>query len=195
MVCQLDYLCEFSTDDDRREALKELPPTLHESYTRLLVRIYGRPLKVRKMVQMCLHFIAFFPWSLSIQELCQAVSVPENAGVSLSGSRMVRERDILRECSSLIRISAHGEGFEFAHFTVQEYLQDSSLLRAPGLETFHISKRKSNSILATQCVRFLQLKNFDRQPSKTAVYLCSWVRPKCASLIPTSQFIGFCVTN
>ncbi|CAG9989664.1 unnamed protein product [Clonostachys byssicola] len=171
VVCQLDYLCEFSTDDDRREALKELPPTLHESYTRLLVRIHGRPLKVCKMVQMCLHFIAFFPWSLSIQELCQAVSVPEGVSVSLSGSRMISKRDILRECSSLIRISANGESFEFAHFTVQEFLQDSSLLRTPDLEGFHMSKAKSNSILATQCVRFLQLRNFDRQPSKAQEWL------------------------
>ncbi|CAH0056401.1 unnamed protein product [Clonostachys solani] len=167
VVCQLDYLCEFSTDDDRREALKELPPTLHESYTRLLVRIHGRPLKVSKMVQMCLHFIAFFPWGLSIQELCQAVSVPEGVGVPLSESRMVSERDILRECSSLIRVSANGKSFEFAHFTVQEFLQDSSLLRVPDLGDFHMSKIKSNLILATQCVRFLQLRNFDRQPSKT----------------------------
>ncbi|CAH0030040.1 unnamed protein product [Clonostachys rhizophaga] len=167
VVCQLDYLCEFSTDDDRREALKELPPTLHESYTRLLVRINRRPLKVRKMVQLCLHFIAFFPWGLSIQELCQAVSVPEGTSVTLSESRMVSERDILRECSSLIRISADSKGFEFAHFTVQEFLQDSSLLKTPDLEGFHISKTESNLILATQCVKFLQLRNFDRQPSET----------------------------
>ncbi|VUC35566.1 unnamed protein product [Clonostachys rosea] len=167
VVCQLDYLSEFSTDDDRREALKELPPTLHETYARLLVRIHARPLKVRKMVQMCLHLIAFFPWDLSIQELCQAVSTPEDIGASLSESRIVSERDISRECSSLIRISAHNTSFEFAHFTVQEFLQDTRLLQDPGLVDFHMSKIRSNSIMATQCVRFLQLRNFDRQPSET----------------------------
>ncbi|CAI4214336.1 unnamed protein product [Parascedosporium putredinis] len=39
VACQLDYLCELSTDRQRREAMKSLPPTLPETYIRILERI------------------------------------------------------------------------------------------------------------------------------------------------------------
>ncbi|KAL2693920.1 hypothetical protein Neosp_000488 [[Neocosmospora] mangrovei] len=61
VVCQLDYLCEFATDADRLNALKELPPTLPDSYRRLLERLNKRPVRVQRMVQMSLQFIAFCP--------------------------------------------------------------------------------------------------------------------------------------
>ncbi|KAM0436823.1 hypothetical protein ACHAPT_002535 [Fusarium lateritium] len=79
VVCQLDYLCEFATDADRRNALKELPPTLPDSYRRLLERLNKRPARVQKMVQLSLQFIAFFPTRLPIKALCQAVSTPEQS--------------------------------------------------------------------------------------------------------------------
>ncbi|KAF4951699.1 hypothetical protein FSARC_12850 [Fusarium sarcochroum] len=80
--CQLDYLCEFATDVDRREALKQLPPTLPSSYQRILETVDSRPFQIRKMVQLCLQFIAFFPERLTITELCQIVSTPETLGLA-----------------------------------------------------------------------------------------------------------------
>ncbi|RSM13754.1 hypothetical protein CEP52_001698 [Fusarium oligoseptatum] len=143
VVCQLDYLCEFATDADRRNALKELPPTLPDSYRRLLERLSRRPARVQRMVQMSLQFIAFFPEPLSVKALCQAVSTPE---ARIDETNTVSERDIVLGCSSLIRKSPYGESLEFAHFSVLEFLQDDILSRTPGLEAF------------------LQLENFNYLP-------------------------------
>ncbi|KAF5677114.1 hypothetical protein FCIRC_6841 [Fusarium circinatum] len=93
--CQLDYLCEFGTDHDRLQALKELPPTLPDSYRRILERLNNRPAKIRKMVQLCLHFIAFFPTRLTVFELCQAVSTPDEIGAQLSEDNTYIEDDII----------------------------------------------------------------------------------------------------
>ncbi|KAF4449222.1 hypothetical protein F53441_7464 [Fusarium austroafricanum] len=157
VACQLDYLCEFATDHDRLQALKQLPPTLPDSYRRLLQRVNNRPAKIRKMVQLCLHFIAFFPEQLSVLELCQAVSTPDEIGAQLSEDNTYIEDDIIHHCSSLIRKSADGKGFEFSHFTVREFLQSEMVC----LEPYKISRSKSTSLLALQCLRFVQLKNIN----------------------------------
>lgn len=36
MACQLDYLCGLPTDKARREGLETLPPTLEQTYNRIL---------------------------------------------------------------------------------------------------------------------------------------------------------------
>ncbi|KAI8721091.1 NACHT domain-containing protein [Fusarium sp. LHS14.1] len=160
VVCQLDYLCEFATDADRLNALKELPPTLPDSY-RLLERLNRRPVRVQRMVQLSLQFIAFFPESLSIKALCQAVSTPQ---ARIDETNTISERDIVLGCSSLIRKSPDGESLEFAHFSVLEFLQDDLLSKTPGLEAYRLTRREDRQVLATQCLKFLQLDNFNYIP-------------------------------
>lgn len=88
-VCQLDYLCDCAHDEERREALKKLPPDLPESYRRLLERVNRYSSRVRTVVQLCLHFIAFASPRLTILQLRQAVSTPEILGASLDAKNSV----------------------------------------------------------------------------------------------------------
>lgn len=113
---------------------------------------------------MCLQFIAFASPRLTIPQLQQAVSVPETPGALLGSSDLVSADEIARRCSSLIRKSEDGEAFEFSHFSVQEFLTDASLLKSSALEMYHLSESRSYMLLAMQCLRFLQLKNFARHP-------------------------------
>ncbi|KAH6991909.1 hypothetical protein EDB82DRAFT_427570 [Fusarium venenatum] len=160
VACQLDSLCDLFTDRDRLDALKQLPRTLHDSYRRLLERVNTKPARTQKRVQLCLQFIAFFPAKLPIVELCQAVSTPEEIGDTLNKSNTVVENDIVHYCSSLIRKSADGNTFEFAHFSVQEFLESDMA----GLEKYRISRQESSSLLALQCLKFVQLRNIDARP-------------------------------
>ncbi|KAH7160715.1 hypothetical protein EDB81DRAFT_713509 [Dactylonectria macrodidyma] len=168
VVCQLDYLSGCSHDQERLEALKKLPPNLPESYRRLLERLDSCSLGVRRSVQMCLQFIAFAIEPLSILQLCQAVSTPEVLGSQLDTKNTISEQEIVHRCSSLIRKSEDEEHFEFAHFSVKEFLLDkgglSGTANRPSLEAYWISESDAKDLLAAQCLRFLQLKNFDRQP-------------------------------
>ncbi|XXG99819.1 hypothetical protein Hte_006160 [Hypoxylon texense] len=161
VVCQIDYLCDCAHDEERREALTKLPPNLPNSYCRLLERVDRFSPRVQTMVQLCLHFIAFAEPKLSILQLRQAISTPEVLGAHLDASNMISELEISRRCSSLIRKSECGEYFEFAHFSVQEFLEDEAALSAASLKCYLISKQGSRTLLAAQCLRFLQLKNFD----------------------------------
>ncbi|KIL89271.1 hypothetical protein FAVG1_07665 [Fusarium avenaceum] len=161
--CQLDYLSEFDTDTDRRDALDELPPTLQSSYQRILQKVNQRPLRIRKMVQLCLQFIAFFPRRLTINELCDAVSAPETLGEHLDSTNTVLEKSIAWRCSSLIRKSADGKYFELAHFTVLEFLQSRTV---PELAFFMPVPSESRFLMGLQCLRFLQLADFNSPVSE-----------------------------
>lgn len=156
-------MCDCADDAERREALNRLPPDLPESYRRLLERVNRCSPRVQTIVKMCLHFIAFAAPRLTIIQLRQAVSVPEPIGSRLDSSNTVTEQEILRRCSSLIRKSEDEDHLEFSHFSVQEFLESESLLQMPGLEIYSLSESGGKTMLASQCLRFLLLKNFDRQ--------------------------------
>ncbi|KAJ3549935.1 hypothetical protein NM208_g236 [Fusarium decemcellulare] len=167
VVCQLDYLCDCAHDGERRDALNKLPPDLPESYRRLLERVNRCSRSTQNLVKMCLHFIAFAKPSLPILALRQAVSTPAVIGATLDSNNMISEEEISRRCSSLIRKSENGRDFEFAHFSVQEFLEDEAALSpasGSGLRIYLISESTSRLLLAGQCLRFIQLKNFDKAP-------------------------------
>ncbi|KAF5647926.1 ankyrin repeat [Fusarium sp. NRRL 52700] len=164
VVCQLDYLCNCAHDQERREALSKLPPDLPESYRRLLERVNNYSVGVQNMVQMCLHFMAMADPKLTIVELQQAVSTTAIGG-TLNKDNIVPEYEIMKRCSSLIRKSTDGEYFEFAHFSVREFLEDEkAIFRTTGIEKYWIAQSATNYLLATQCLKFIQMDNFDKIP-------------------------------
>ncbi|EWZ96922.1 hypothetical protein FOWG_04145 [Fusarium oxysporum f. sp. lycopersici MN25] len=166
VVCQLDYLCNCAHDQERREALGKLPPDLPESYRRLLERVNNCSVGVQNMVQMCLHFMAVAGPKLTIVELRQAVSTPA-IGATLDESNIVPEYEILKRCSSLIRKSTNGKYFEFAHFSVREFLEDEKAIsQTTGIEKYWIARSMTKFLLARQCLRFLQMENFDKMPDE-----------------------------
>ena len=117
---------------------------------------------------MCLQFIAFAEPSLTTAQLREAVSAPEIAGGLLNERNIVSEDEISRRCSSLIRKSEDGQYFEFAHFSVKEFLEDETALKATptrsGLEAYQISIDTGRKLLAKQCLLFIQSGNFSQQP-------------------------------
>ncbi|RFN46021.1 ankyrin repeat protein [Fusarium flagelliforme] len=162
VACQLDYMSELWTDADRLKALDHLPDTLHDSYFRILRKINKLPDKTRDMVRLCLQLLAVFPEPLTIQELCQAISTPDTFGAPLG--QIVDQDLVARKCSSLIRKSADSQYFEFAHFTVQEFLSDATLVSFPEFASYRISKLEDEPVLGLLCLKFIQLKNFESEP-------------------------------
>src|SRR5213078_87216 len=106
--------CELPTDSARRKALTQLPPTLNATYERILERVNNSNEHVRNIVQRTLLWIGFAYDSLTISELCEAVSISDNS-TSLDPDDIVDEAEIARWCSSLVRKSSDGVRFEFAH--------------------------------------------------------------------------------
>ena len=159
MTCQIDYLCEVPTDSARRKALDTLPPTLDATYARILRRVQESNHDVQVMVQRSLRWIAHARRPLHVTELCEAISIdPGDTFINREGIPAVEE--ILRCCSSLVRKSADGYSLEFAHFTVEEYLQKLDPLANNEFGAYHIKDQPCQIELAEVCLTYLNLDDF-----------------------------------
>lgn len=118
----MDYLCELPNDAARRKALYDLPRGLYPTYERLLRRVKASNEESQKLVQRTLKWTAYGEY-MTTKQLCEAISI--NLGdTSRDVEAIPDETEILRNCSSLIRVSVDGKRFEFAHFTVEEFLMN-----------------------------------------------------------------------
>ncbi|KAH6898097.1 hypothetical protein B0T10DRAFT_577585 [Thelonectria olida] len=166
VTCQLDHICELPTDRSRREALDKLPPTLPATYERILMRIERYDGAVKQLVQRTLLLIhSSLRRPLTFPQICEAISIDTDSD-TLFDDGIVQEQEVLRWCGSLIRTSKNGSTIEFAHFTVQEYLQGSCFEHCL-LSKYGCSSEKAYNLLGPLCLRFLTLKNHERMPEAT----------------------------
>lgn len=110
---------------------------------------------------MILNFIAYAEPKLDTLRLREALSVPEKTGKNdvLDPQSIIREDSITRLCRSLIRKSNDGRYYEFAHFSVKEFLQ-GEMKAMPEFEKFQVSKSICQLLLAKQCLKYLLFRNF-----------------------------------
>nr|RBQ91713.1 hypothetical protein FVER53263_09916 [Fusarium verticillioides] len=164
VACQLDHLCKLPTDGARRKALNRLPPTLPATYERILLAIDQLPSK--KIVRNLLLLMMIKDVEFDSLALCEAVSIEENSD-RLEEDEIIDEEEILRWCGSLIRLLPQSKGtgkkFQFAHYTVQEFLE-SDCSDYPILKSYGISLEQAKKSLMQLSLRFLNFKNFGQKP-------------------------------
>lgn len=129
---------------------------------RVLQRV---PTGKERTVQMILNFVAYANPELDIPRLREALSVPEKVakGDALDPQSVMRESSITRLCRSLIRKSNDGCYYEFAHFSVQEFLE-GEMKTMPEFEKFQVSERICQLLLAKQCLNYLLFRDFSSLP-------------------------------
>lgn len=130
----------------------------------MLQRLTRLPTQTQSKIQMCFQFIAFCPAKLLTIQLREAISTPELPGSYLNEDNMVSEDDISSMCGSLLKKSADDKVFEFAHFSVREFLEHTSLAETPSLNNYRISQSECYRLLSIQSLRYLQLSNFILDP-------------------------------
>lgn len=166
VACQLDHICELPTDRARREALEKLPPTLPGTYERILMRLEESSEAVRNLVRRALQLIAVRDVEkLGFEEICEALSISDDSD-TFHDDETVEKSEVLQWCGSLIRASHQDHVVEFAHYTVQEFLEDVCPTH-PKLHNYAISDEKAYALLGSLCLRYLTLTNYDRAPEAT----------------------------
>ena len=155
----MDYLCEMTNDTARRNALKSLPPTLGATYERILRRINNSSKDAQLLVQRSLRWLMCSRLPLSIAALNEAVSI--NTGDTVLDHRAIPEEDeILRRCSSLVRVSASGTTLELAHFTVEEFLTAIDDVPQNEFSKYRVESKYDDLELAEACVTYLCFQDF-----------------------------------
>ncbi|KAF5250882.1 hypothetical protein FANTH_3936 [Fusarium anthophilum] len=110
--------------------------------------------------------------SLCFEEICEAISL-EDGATTLEDDEIIEEEELLRWCSSLVRVNksgsfADGKRIQFAHFTVQEYLQSlktrSSDHQYPQLRDYAVSRVDGANFFSSLCLRFLTMGDMERFP-------------------------------
>lgn len=156
----MDYLCELPNDAARRKALKNLPRGLYPTYERILRRVEERNEEAQKLVQRTLIWIAN-GGVMSTEQLCEAISI--NLGDKCRDVEAIPdETEILRNCSSLVRLSVDGSRFEFAHFTVEEFLKNLDGTVNGEFAAYHISPKHIKNELFKICLTYLNFLDFDK---------------------------------
>ncbi|KAH7310848.1 ankyrin repeat-containing domain protein [Stachybotrys elegans] len=169
VACQLDHMCMLTSDAALKKALERLPPTLPETYERILVRIDSLHEDVRHLVERTLLIIASDRGRhLPLDNLCEAVSLKDDSETLLK-EEIVDAEEILRWCGCLVRkhdMYDDGTGLEFAHFTVQEYLE-TICAGHPRLKRYSISEQKSELLLGKLFLQYLTLENHNQLGNST----------------------------
>ena len=119
--CQLDCLGNCRTSKAIVETLASLPPTLDETYSRILESIDEGD---RDYAVTALRWMAFSSRPLLLHELAEVLAIRLG---STSKDDLLSPTDVLSICSSLITLDADGT-LRFSHFSVKEYLLSSRIL-------------------------------------------------------------------
>ncbi|KAK1465305.1 hypothetical protein CCUS01_07711 [Colletotrichum cuscutae] len=148
---------------DRR--LQSLPPTLDETYKRMLENVPDKDYAKQMLTILC---CASKP--LTVQELINALAIEIGATSFLNPDRQLPDADSLLEiCPGFTEVAIEPYTrlavIRIAHFSVQEYLESDRILLPQGYASFSIHERCGNLLMASMCLTLLlesELQMFGR---------------------------------
>ena len=130
-ACQLDILKDCLDYEELQRALRSLPQTLDDTYSRILANI---PEGRRERAIRLLQFLVYSERPLTIQEAVDAIAIDlMPCGQFDSNYRLPCPNEITRFCSSLVSLITRESDtgtlmeLELAHFSVKEYLTSEKL--------------------------------------------------------------------
>ena len=173
-ACQLDTLRKCLSRSMLKKSLATLPPTLDETYERILCAIdedyYEYAVRI-------LQWLAFSQRPLLIEEVSEIVAIEVGRNPAFDHDEALEDPlDVLNICSSLVTLATadeydqrglghdlepNGKVFLLAHFSVKEYLV-SERCRQGRAALYSMQPTASNEFIAKSCLAYLlQFENPD----------------------------------
>ncbi|KAI5839408.1 hypothetical protein DFP73DRAFT_634605 [Morchella snyderi] len=120
---QILALCEEDTQGGVRQALRELPEDLNATYDQILKRISERGPRSERIANFVLRWLIYAESVCSTQTIIQAIAIRPNLSELDNDLLQLEISHILGACQNLVVHDVVLGNFQFAHFSVKEYLQ------------------------------------------------------------------------
>jgi hypothetical protein len=147
---QLQFILEQVTKRKRREALMRLPIGLFDMYTITFDRIRQQPPSQAEMAMSIFTWLYLAKRILKVYELQHALAV-QAGDTALVEDGIPPEETLLECCLGLVVIERETSTIRFAHFTLQEYLNEHWQKLFP----------KGHSTIASTCCTYLSFESPD----------------------------------
>jgi len=144
---------------DVKKTLKSLPPTLDETYSRILLSLSAGSADLVAKMLVCITF-AWRP--LNITELAEAVIFEPGCSEIDEDARFFDPMEIIELCGSLITLTGGNDtlpSVNLSHYSVKEYLlSDRTTTR--DLTRFNWRMRDAHNYIVSACITYWSLDFF-----------------------------------
>ncbi|KAJ5794740.1 hypothetical protein N7457_001339 [Penicillium paradoxum] len=164
--CQMDQLCKLRNDKAVRNALSDLPKTLHDTYIRILQKLETEHAEDVEIVQRLLKWLVRGVRNLTLAELAECVSIDlSNSEQSFDFDAVFTDaEDVVELCGSLVTLSSDGH-VALAHYTVKEFLV-SEFIKS-SMPQFWVGNGDIHAELASICLTYLTYDDFAGTETKS----------------------------
>jgi hypothetical protein len=157
----MDRLSTLRTGRDIKQALKDIPSTLHETYAAMLDRI---PDWDREIAREALMWLCFSLRPLYLDELSEAVILRED-DISLDSDCRLNNPDVILEiCQGLIYSS--DDEVTLAHDSIRSFLL-SDWIRTSKAAYFAMDPAECHRRITRKCLAYLSFDKFAAGPIDT----------------------------
>jgi hypothetical protein len=204
-VCQLDTLGKCCNRLQLRKSLATLPPTLDETYNRILCAIDDENSEYTVRI---LRWLAFSSRPLLLEEIAEVIAINSGRDPAFDSQEVLEDpSDVSRICSSLVTIATTEEPASehfsssssrlskstqkvvaLAHYSVKEYLL-SERCRQSRAARYSIQHTPCNEFIAKSCLGYLLQFQVSDSLSHESLQNPSWlgIRRSSGSLILKPQ--------
>lgn len=166
VALQIKVLCAMQTDRELREAPRNLPCDLKETYERILREERASGKHLRPEYQKCIFALTVAAWRpLTLSELREALSVTPG-DVTWDRSQLINNiYSTLGCCGCLIVIDEEELTVRLVHPSVETYLLE--MYAGPDGSRFAVSR--AHNIMANQIVTYLSFAAFQGELSRSRI--------------------------
>ncbi|KAJ8106078.1 hypothetical protein OPT61_g9781 [Boeremia exigua] len=164
-TCQLDTLRRCRNRAKLREALATLPPTLDQTYDRILCGIDADD---REYALKILQWLVFSERPLSVEEVAEVIAIDIERDPAFDRDEVLEDpMDVLNICSSLVTITRGKKDEEeedeesteqrlvaLAHYSVQEYLVSDRIKQGMAKE-YGLQEVECHTTITEGCLKYL----------------------------------------
>ncbi|KAI5360405.1 Putative P-loop containing nucleoside triphosphate hydrolase [Septoria linicola] len=154
--CQMTFMSECLTARVARQALKDLPGSLEETYINTLERI---PIASKPWVRQALMWLSYAHRPLTLDELAEAVAIEIGQSFMDDSCRIKPPQRLLRLCQGLVAHNITTNTVLLAHSSIKATLESTALRQSPVAD-FWMDRKLAAPIMIRKLLTYILMKDF-----------------------------------